>query len=507
MDDSLQNALRSASAPLWVVGGAVRDRLLGLASRDVDIAVAGSVEALGRSLADGLNGHFFVLHPASQTARVVLPDGSWLDLVGLPDGLPPDLQRRDFTVNAMALSVPDYLNAGPAGAPPTGLVDPTGGWADLQAGVLRAPSASAFTEDPLRALRGLRFTHTLPPSPSGAPFRPDDDTRARMRAHAPALKRVSAERVRDEWLATMAGPRAAAAVEDAADLGFLDVILPEWRAMRGVSQNGYHHLDVWEHTLDVMRQMDALITGGGPAPIPADLLQRVREYLDETPTPVHTRRALMRQGILLHDAGKPSARTQDEDGRVRFVGHEWVSEEMARRWAADFRLSGRERGFLSALVGLHMRPGGLMSSDVTPRAVQRFFRDANSAAPALLLLNAADRLAARGPWTSDAEVAEQVEGSWQLLRRFYTMQDTVALPLPLSGRDVMAAFRLPPGPDIGRIIQSLRDLHGAAPFADRESALEAARAFLPGAPPDGPDAAGAGDEIPTNQVSAPQPRQ
>lgn len=481
MTDTLENALRAVAAPLYVVGGAVRDHALGRPSKDVDIAVEGSVESIGRALAGDVGGHFFVLHPASETARVVLKDGGWIDLVGLPDGLEADLCRRDFTVNAMAMPLTAYLAARAADDPDLpayGLVDPTGGWADLQNGILRIPRPENMASDPLRALRGLRFVFTLPLSPSGAPFETDQETRALMRRFAPALAHVSPERVRDEWLTLMDAPRAAESVAQAGDLGFLDVVFPEWRVMAGISQNDYHHLDVWDHTLEVLRQLDALLSGGGPTPIPEPLRPRIAEYLEDTPTPGHTRRALMRQGILLHDAGKPEARSEDPDGRIRFVGHERVSEEIARRWAANFRLSGRERAFLTALVGLHMRPGGLAANSVTPRAVQRFFRDANSAVPALLLLNAADRLAARGAWTSDADVEEQLLGSWTLLARYYEMRDTVALPLPLSGRDLMAEFHLAPGPAVGRLIQNLRDLHALTPFPDRESALEAARAVF-----------------------------
>jgi hypothetical protein len=141
-------------------------------------------------------------------------------------------------------------------------------------------------------------------------------------------------------------------------------------------------------------------------------------------------------------------------------------------------LSGREREFLAAIVGLHMRPGSLVGENVTLRAIHRFFRDAGAAAPALLLLNAADRMAARGPWTTDDEVREQIEGSWRLLRLWLEMKNTVALPLPISGRDLMAAFDLPPGPQVGRLIQTLRDLHTEVPFTDRETALEAAREWL-----------------------------
>jgi hypothetical protein len=257
-------------------------------------------------------------------------------------------------------------------------------------------------------------------------------------------------------------------VARAAALGLLDVIYPEWRAMEGVEQNAYHHLDVWQHTLEVLTQFGALRP-------PEDLQAPVESYLAEAVTIPHPRRSLAHLGVLLHDAGKPAARTLEEDGRIRFLGHDRIGADIARDWAVRWRLSSREREFLVALVGLHMRPGGLAAPNATPRAIHRFFRDAGAVAPGLLLLNIADRLAARGTMTSDAEVAEQTEGSWRLLRRWVEMQERAALPLPVSGRDVMTALNLPPGPEVGRVLNILREIHAETPFPDREAALTFAR--------------------------------
>ena len=294
MTETLWSALRRVEQPLYVVGGAVRDWALGQSSKDLDLAVEGDVSVVGRAVAAETGGHFFVLHQSSQTARVALPDGSWVDFVGLMHGLEQDLRRRDFTVNAMATPLEDFIAVyparGAAGAPPTGLQDPTGGWHDLRHGILRMPRPEAFAEDPLRALRGLRFIYTLAPPPGIPTFAPDAATLDAIRVFAPGIGLAAPERVRDEWLSLMNGPRAAEAVPRAASLGFLDLLLPEWREMEGVTQNAYHHLDVWEHTLEVLRQFDALIAGAGAMTVPEDLRPLVDQYLAETPTPTHTRR-------------------------------------------------------------------------------------------------------------------------------------------------------------------------------------------------------------------------
>ncbi|HEY3414010.1 MAG TPA: HD domain-containing protein [Armatimonadota bacterium] len=478
MTEIVRNALGGfVNLPVWVVGGAVRDWALGRPAKDIDLAIDGDAAAFGREIACSAGGHFFVMHPASQTARVAFADGAWLDIVPLPLGLDADLKRRDFTVNAMALPLDFYMQAPEPGglppAPPSQLADPTGGWSDLGERIIRVTHPRVFEEDPLRTLRGLRLLATL----GGSHIQ--TESLALLRDAAPLLSTTSPERLRDEWLSTLDVPDGGRAVLAAAEMGLLDSIVPQWRDMVGVTQNPYHHLDVWDHTLAVLREFDGFCGSGGG--MPGELQGPVREYLREYVSPPHSRRALLRLAILLHDSGKPETRSEDEEGRIRFLSHEHTSEGLARSWAVRHRLSGRERAFLGAVVGLHMRPGGLLAPEVSTRAVTRFFRDAGPAAPALLLLNVADRLAARGPWTTDEEVETQVEGSWRLLGQWVEMKNTVALPLPISGKDLMEAFVLSPGPRIGRIIQALRDVHAETPFADRESALEAARQIVNGA--------------------------
>ncbi|HEY3265715.1 MAG TPA: HD domain-containing protein [Armatimonadota bacterium] len=476
MNEAIIEALEGL-AGVWAVGGAVRDWAIGRPFKDLDIAVEGDVRSAGAAVMAAVGGHFFLMHPASQTARVAFADGAWVDIVPLPHGLEADLQRRDYTVNALAAPIGMLRRPAPSpmpAAPPPGVVDPTGGWGDLRAGIVRLTHSTALEEDPLRTLRGLRVATTLR-------FATEPSTWRAIERCAPLLARVSPERVRDEWLALLDAPRARDGVARAADLGLLDVVLPEWRELEGVTQNPYHHLDVWDHTLDVLHQFDAMLSRTAlepPLRLPDDLYDDVSAYLGETVSAPHTRRALIRQAMLMHDSGKPATRTEDGVGRVRFHGHEGASADTARDWAHRFRLSGKERDFLTGVVGLHMRPGALVDPGVTERAVKRFLRDAGPAAPALFILNAADRLAARGPWTTDEEVDTQVEGTWRLLRLWFEMKHTVALPLPLSGRDLMSAYNLPAGPRIGRLIQMLRDIHLDAPFPDRTAAVEAARGLL-----------------------------
>lgn len=452
-----------------MVGGAVRDWALGRPVKDVDLAVEGDVAAFGRTLAHDIGGHFFVMHPASLTARVVRPDGAWLDLVPLTDSLEANLRRRDFTVNAMAAPPEEFAEAlrmKPPASRPKWLVDPVGGWDDLKSEVIRAANPRAIEEDTVRAVRGLRLAVTCG-------FTLEAATEALIRGAAPALASAAPERVRDEWLLALEAPEPVVAVRLSAGLGILDVVLPEWREMSGVEQNGYHHLDVWEHTL-------AVLGHAGTHDLPDDLRTRVSDWTNETLTAPHRRLGLYRLAILLHDSGKPPTRSADsEDGRIHFFGHERVGAVIATEWARRWKLSSRERTFVADTVGLHMRPGALTTGNVSPRAIRRFFRDAGHAVPGLLLLNVADRLGALGPETTEAEFRAQADGSWRLMRQWFDSLAATTLPLPVSGRDLMSAFGLAPGPTVGRLLAELQEIHADAPFPDKAAVLVSAATILP----------------------------
>ncbi|HOC30727.1 MAG TPA: HD domain-containing protein [Armatimonadota bacterium] len=469
IEDILRRALCSTrDGRLYVVGGCLRDWALGQPPKDVDLAVEDAAPTVARHIAKGLDGHSFLLHEATQTARVALPSGLWIDIVQAPDGLEQDLRARDFTINAMAAPAEDYLarlsngrHAPVKGKRPQWIVDPLDGWGDLKNRKLRLCHPDSVNADPLRVLRAVRLITALD-------LGVDDETDIRLRLAVPRLEETAAERVRDEWLSGLDRRDGYRYLVEAARRGVLDVILPEWRDSEGLVQNGYHHLDVWEHTVEVLRLLGALEP-------PKDLEPLVTTYLDELFTGLHTRRGLLYTAAVLHDIGKPTARTEDENGIARFHGHDRVSAEQSRAWLARWKFSQREKTFVSNVIRLHMRAGSVVGRDATPKAIYRFFRDAGDAAPALLLLNIADRLSARGPWTSDEEVRDQVDGSWRMLGRWSELLTEANLPLPLSGRDVMREFAMPPGPEVGRVLSAVRDLHDDTPFANREAALEAAR--------------------------------
>ena len=299
----LLTELAGAGGALWLVGGAVRQLLAAEPLGDLDVAVRSGALALGRRLADRLGASFVVLDESRGAGRIVgaevpLP----VDLVDFrAPTLEEDLRARDFTVNALAAPLADLLRDGSAE-----VTDATGGLGDLGDHVVRACSPIAIADDPVRALRGVRLAMR-----EGWQLEPE--TEAAIRAGAPLLTGVAAERVRDELVGILSERRAAAGLRMLDRVGALTVLLPESAAMRATSQPLPHRFDVWEHSIRTVEGVDVLLSDlDALAPWGAAL----REHLGELLGGGIARRETLRLAALLHDVAKPETRSE-QGGRVR----------------------------------------------------------------------------------------------------------------------------------------------------------------------------------------------
>jgi poly(A) polymerase len=447
----------SESGPIWVVGGALRDALLGEAVGELDIAVPAGALSVGRSLAGALPGcGFVVLDERRGVCRVlseVQVDISDLRAPTLAD----DLRARDFTVNALAASVRELVARGSAS-----VEDATGGLDDLRGRVIKLCGPGTLRDDPLRALRAVRFA--MHPGWSLHPT-----TEAAIRAMAYRLAGVSAERVRDELVAILAAPAGGAGLRLLDRLSVLAVVLPESLAMRETSQPEPHRFNVWEHSLraveaadELLAQLDALEPWGPE--LDAHLAEPLGDRL--------SRREMLKLAALLHDVAKPETKSLEE-GRIRFLGHDVRGAERAVAIARRWRLSRHATDVLARLVGQHLRPMHLANAvEITRRARHRFFHDLGSEARDLLLLALVDAAAVRGDsplavWTrpGGAVVRELMQGMTE------EAQAAKAPPL-LGGEDVMAAFGLGPGPEVGRLLARAREAQALGLVRSRAEAIE-----------------------------------
>ncbi|MGA2925121.1 MAG: HDIG domain-containing metalloprotein, partial [Solirubrobacteraceae bacterium] len=372
-----EQALRalSALAPAgWLVGGAVRDRLLGRPTADFDVAVAGDARALARLVARAIDAHAFKLSEGFGGWRVIARDRSWqVDLLPLNGRtIEDDLAQRDLTINAIA----EPLGGG-------GHVDPFGGRADLAARRLRMVSAGAFAADPLRTLRLPRLVCELG-------FAVEPETAALASASAGALTGVAVERVFAELRRIIAADRALDGLELMDTLGVTAAVLPELIELRGVQQSRYHHLDVYEHTRAVLAETIALERD--PSPALGEHAGAVAAVLSEPLANELTRGQALRFGALLHDIAKPRTRGVTPEGRVTFIGHDVVGAQVAGEILRRLRASERLREHVAALTRHHLRLGFLVhEAPLRRRSVYRYLRACAPVGVDVTVLSVADR--------------------------------------------------------------------------------------------------------------------
>lgn len=444
----------------WVVGGALRDRLLGHPTEDLDLVVDADVGATARRLARGLGGPVFGLSEQFGAWRVLAPDRSWhVDLSPLAgETIEADLMARDLTVNALA----DPLHGGER-------LDPSGGLADLAARRLRLVSDDAIDRDPLRALRLVRLACRLD-------FAVEPVAAAAARAAAPGLERVSPERIFAELRLILTGPRAVAGMRLAHELGLTAVVLPELTALRGVQQSRYHHLDVYEHTLAVLGTLIDLEADLGPTL--GELAEPSAAVLSEPLADELTRGEALRFGALLHDAAKPATREVAADGHVTFIGHDEQGAALARDVLGRLRASERMRAYVTAVTRHHLRLGFLVHErPLSRRAVHAYVRATDPVGVDVTVLSVADRLATRGR-NADEAIAAHVELARELLGEALAWRaDGPPAPL-IRGDELAREIGLAPGPELGRLLDELEAARFAGEVASREQAVEHARAAL-----------------------------
>lgn len=465
----------------WLTGGAARDLALQRLPADLDVTVAGEGLELARAFADARGGAFVALDAERDTGRAVFGGSPPLtvDIVALrAPGIEADLRLRDFTINALAIPLDAALSLPIA---PAALIDPTGGLADLRAGVLRPCGPTSMLDDPLRILRAARLCATLD-------LRPASEVIELARAAAPGLDQVAAERARDELLKLLDAPAAAPWLRFLDACGALTRLIPELEPARACEQPYVHFLPVLAHMLETVAALDWLL--GGPIGTEA-LPVAVRTYPELTrdlPFAVplqalmaerraggHRRQALLKLAALIHDNAKPQTKTVHPDGKVTFYGHQELGADVAAQIGRRLRLSRNDIRYVELVVREHMRPGQLRAVEVlTPRALHRFFRELGDAGPDVLLHELADHLATRGPHVDPQGWVAHLAWTGALLAYYYTPAPTRREPL-IDGHGLMAALGIGPGPRVGALLREIAEAQAAGEITTREEAIHLAK--------------------------------
>jgi tRNA nucleotidyltransferase/poly(A) polymerase len=483
--DKVRNALPQQE--IYLVGGAVRDMLLNRPSRDFDFAVPSNGISAARRVANALQGDFMVLDAERDTGRAILAqaDGTrtFLDFATYRGAtLDDDLRARDFTINAIAFDLHAET-----------LIDPLNGASDLQIRTIRSCSSTSLQDDPVRILRAVRQAAAFG-------FKIQTETRKAMKLAAALLGNVSPERLRDELFKIIEGPKPDASLRALEMLGVLPHLLPELSALKDVEQSAPHIYDVWEHTLRVLGYLEQILSALAPGYSADDTndlftglltlrIGRFREqfaaHFAETLNADRSVRAALFFAALFHDVDKPSTRSVDPTGRIRFFDHDIQGAETTSRRAEAFNLSNDEIDRISKIIKNHMRFHFFTSrmegdqQEPSRKAIYRFFRDSGEAAVDLVLLGLADLRGTRGHTLTQETWAAALDVARILLENYWEKrEETIAPPRLLDGNDLMHELDLEPGRIVGTLLEAIREGQATGRIETREQALEFAREQL-----------------------------
>lgn len=429
--DELGELFAAAGHELALVGGPVRDAFLGRTAPDLDLTTSASpdeilklVKPIASATWDvGRDFGTIAAQIQGQPVEITTYRADSYDAtsrkptVEFGSNLEDDLVRRDFTVNAMALRLPGRT-----------FVDPHGGLKDLIDGVLRTPSKPeiSFSDDPLRMLRGARFTAQLG-------LRLDLDTFAAMSAMTERIGIVSAERVRDELSKLLLAADPVAGLEVLVDSGLADLVLPELPALKLESDEHHHHKDVYQHSMTVLRQA-----------------------IDYEPQYGLEGDLVLRLAALLHDIGKPATRKLEPGGAVTFYHHDVVGAKLAGKRLRELRFDNDTVKAVARLVELHLRFFGYSDQPWSDAAVRRYVRDAGELLSRLHVLTRADVT------TRNQRKAERLAHAYDDLERriaeLAEQEELNALRPELNGEQIMQLLKLKPGREVGQAYEFLLEL-------------------------------------------------
>lgn len=453
-----RNALPEGGAGAWFVGGAVRDLLLGIPVTDVDIAVSGDSRAVARGLHRELGGDIFSLSDRFGTWRVHAGPGFQIDVSGLRGvTIEEDLSHRDFTVNAMALSVfGDEL------------IDPYGGEPDVHRKLMRIVAERAYDDDPLRPLRLPRLAAVLG-------FEIDPATADATRRHASRVSEPAAERVFAELRGLIGSDGALRGMRLLDELGLTGTVLPELEALKGIDQSVYHHLDAYEHTLEVLERTielertDYAVFGDHAAGVKALLGEDLSDEL--------TLAGGLRWAALLHDIAKSETRVEMPDGRIGFPGHDTRGAEMVRVICKRLNTSQRFSQYVAALTRHHLRLGFLVHKQpLSRRELYGYLKASEPVEVEVGVLSVADRLATRGRKSDDA-ITAHVELAVDVTDAALDHRNNPLPPL-LRGNELADALGIRPGPQIGDLLAKIAEAQFAGEVSTVDEAVALARTSI-----------------------------
>ena len=447
---------------IYVVGGTVRDYLMGKVSYDRDLIIT-DMEAkdFAQSLNKIFNSTFITLDEENKIYRLVLKDSDdihnpqMIDITNpIDNSLEMDLMRRDLTINAIAVNI----NTGE-------VIDLFGGVADIKNKTLNYIEEGNFMDDPLRLLRVYRFQATLD-------FDLGSDTIHAICKYSDLIEKPAKERVLYELMKLFNGDYTAKALINMNKTWLLEEVFPIVKELKQVPPNSHHHLDLLNHSIETVNQIQMIYENSD---------DRVKEHLNRCDFGGFPRLAHLKLAGFLHDIGKFSTWTIEKDtGRHRFIKHDDVGSKLVKPILKSLTCSNRQIDYISEMIKNHIYPSSLMcEQDVNEKAMMRYLRKLNDNVIDNIVLAKADRLSARGEVITD-EMIENNISSLDKLQNFYfeSLEKLTPLPKLVDGNELMERFNLTQSPLLGNIIAAIQNAQLDGDVTTKEQALDLAKKLI-----------------------------
>jgi len=449
---------------VYLVGGYLRNLLLNKkdGNLDLDFAVSGDALRLAKLFSRKIRGFYVVLDKKERCARVihnVKGQSHTLDFAQFRgETIKKDLALRDFTINSLAVDVEKIKAAKKMEAI---IIDENQGQEDLKIKLIRMTSKKSFKDDPLRIIRCFSLAAVLN-------FKIDKTTLTQAKKDREKISNVAYERIRDELFKVLEVEDSTRFLREMDKLHILEEILPQVVIMRNVAQGPYHHLDVWQHSLEAVAQLELLFKE-------MENNADIQKYLSQDLVVNRSRKALMKLGELLHDIGKPQSKRRKE-GRTLFHGHERIGRKIADRISEMLKLSTREKFALEKMIFWHLRPGYLADNELpTARAVFRYFRDTEDEGISVLLISLADQRATRGPLTSEKDRRQHERVITDLIAHYFKKQKEKKVERLIDGNDLIKKLKLTPSPIFTKILREIEEAQAEGSIKTKVQALALAR--------------------------------
>lgn len=450
-DSILNNIASFFDNEIYVVGGTVRDFLMGKSSYDRDLIVVDEdAKSFSQKVAEFFDGVFIPLDEENKIYRIVLKDKkNFLDITNPIGGnLEEDIMRRDITINAIAVNIktgeiPSFCEFGIQ---------------DIQNKIIREIKEENFTDDPLRMLRVYRFYANLG-------FEISPELLNITKKHASLINKPAKERIEYELMKLFDGEFAAQALLKMDESEILEIIFPFVKELKQVPPNLHHHLDLFNHSIETVNQVQKFYEISP---------KEVQEHLKKVDFGGFSRLAHLKLAALMHDIGKFSTWTIEPDtGRHRFIKHEDVGAKLAIPILKKMCFSNKQIDYISYIIKKHMYPTAVVSApELNDKVMMRYVRKSADNAIDTIIIAKADRVSAQGPEITKELVEENITLLDKLLRFYLNTKETLTpLPKLIDGREVMSILNINPSPVLGKILNELHEAQISGDILTKDDAV------------------------------------